>query len=62
MEHLDGAPAVLPSVAVTLDDVQWHPRATAVGALLITDPSLPRDDFGRPYQETSQGDEQALSR
>lgn len=34
---------------MNLDEV-WNPAANGVGALLMTDPSLPRDPYGHPYQ------------
>lgn len=34
----------------TLDDIEWEAGAEGVGALLMTDESLPRDEFGHPYQ------------
>jgi len=35
---------------VNLEDMAWPPEAAGVGALLMTDPELPRDEFGHPYQ------------
>ena len=34
----------------TLDDVTWPAGADGIGALLMTEPGLPRDEFGHPYQ------------
>jgi hypothetical protein len=45
-----GPPARLTIDTLTLDDLPWNPHAAGVGALLMTDPSLPRDAFGHPYQ------------
>jgi hypothetical protein len=38
------------SDVVILDDVTCPPDAAGVGALLMTDPNLPKDEFGHPYQ------------
>ena len=35
---------------VTLDELPWRSEAAGVGALLMTDPVLPRDSFSHPYQ------------
>ena len=35
---------------MTLDELAWNSEAAGVGALLMTDPVLPRDSFGHPYQ------------
>ena len=35
---------------MTLDELPWNSDAAGVGALLMTDPALPRDSFGHPYQ------------
>ena len=35
---------------MTTDDLSWAPEASGIGSLLMTDPALPRDDFGHPYQ------------
>lgn len=37
-------------MAETLDDLSWEPGAAGVGALLVTEAGLPRDEFGHPYQ------------
>lgn len=36
-------------MSLLLDDI-WLPGAAGTGALLMSDPSLPRDPFGHPYQ------------
>lgn len=40
-----------------LDDLPWPASATGIGALLMTDPSLPRDRFDHPYQPSFWFDE-----
>lgn len=37
-------------MAETLDDIDWPAGADGVGALLMTEQGLPRDEFGHPYQ------------
>jgi hypothetical protein len=44
---------------VNLDDMTWPPEAAGVGALLMTDPALPRDEFGHPYQPLFWFDDQS---
>lgn len=34
----------------TLDDLAWESGASGVGAILMTDEGLARDEFGHPYQ------------
>ena len=44
---------------MTLDELPWNSEAAGVGALLMTDPVLPRDSFGHPYQPLFWFDQQS---
>jgi hypothetical protein len=37
-------------MAGSLDEITWVSGADGIGALLMTEPALPRDEFGHPYQ------------
>ncbi len=37
-------------MAESLDDITWASGAGGVGALLMTEHGLPRDEFGHPHQ------------
>lgn len=46
---------------VNVDDITWPPAAAGVGALLMIDSALPRDEFGDPYQPLFWFDEEGRS-